>query len=210
MPPFVLPVDAPPPESVFRLSVAQYHEMARTGIIGDEDRLELLDGWLVRKMIIKPAHATATELVSDALRDLLPPHRCVRTQQPVTLATSEPEPDVAVVSGDRLRYAERHPFPPEVALVVEVADSTLLRDRTMKQQIYAEAGIREYWIVNLVEQRVEILSDPGGTGAASHYQHRRETGPDATIELNLDGRTVGQIQTVRFLALPGQSQTGQI
>jgi Uma2 family endonuclease len=196
---FLWPVDATPPEPVFRVSVSQYHEMSQAGILREEDRVELLDGWLVRKMVIKPAHATVTELVSDAIRDLLPTGWCVRSQQPLSLATSEPEPDVAIVCGNRLRYADRHPTAAEVALVVEVAEATLQRDRTTKQQIYAEAGIPVYWIVNLIEQRLEILSDPTGPSAAPQYRRRQDYLSADSVLVDIGGHSLGPMQVAGLM-----------
>ena len=197
---FLWPVDATPPEPVFRISVAQYHEMSQAGILREEDRVELLDGWLVRKMVIKPAHATVTELTSDAIRSLLPTGWCVRTQQPLSLATSEPEPDLAIVCGDRLRYANRHPTAAEVALVVEVAEATLQRDRTTKLQIYAEAGIPAYWIVNLVERRLEVFSDPTGPAATPQYRRRQDYLPTDAVPVDIGGHSLGSLQVAGLFA----------
>jgi len=119
---------AVPGVSIWRLSVAQYHEMIRAGILAEDDPVELLDGCLVQKIIKNPPHCLATGLVRDALEKALPEGWHVKSQDPITLAASEPEPDVTVVRGSRRDYADRHPGPADVALVVEVADTGLQRD----------------------------------------------------------------------------------
>ena len=161
-----------PTEPVVRLSVDQYHKMIRGGILSEGVPLELLDGWLVPKMMFNPPHSVATELLRDALQSALPQGWSVRTQQPLTLQSSEPEPDAAIVRGDPRTYRDRHPGPEDTALVVEVADATLERDRTTKYRLYARAGIPVYWIINLVERQVEVHSDPTGpSGRGEYRQH---------------------------------------
>ena len=98
----------------------------------------------------------------------------VDSQEPITLATSEPEPDGVVVRGPSDDYADRHPGPRDVALVVEVSDDTLARDRTLKKRVYAEAGIPTYWILNLVEGKLEVYTAPTGAVSIADYAHRRD------------------------------------
>ncbi|HEX8203864.1 MAG TPA: Uma2 family endonuclease, partial [Isosphaeraceae bacterium] len=126
-----------PSETIFRLSVEQYHEMARAGILTRDDRVELLEGWLVAKMTKHPPHVIATGLIHDALRGMAPAGWFVTQEGPVTTLDSEPEPDLALIRGTRRDYRDRHPGPQDVALVVEVADASLPRDRTLKKTIYA-------------------------------------------------------------------------
>jgi Uma2 family endonuclease len=117
-------------------------------------------------MTILPPHAAAVENVRELLREMLPAGWHVRSQQPVTLTASEPEPDAAVVQGHRHDYNARHPGAAEVGLVVEVADSSLATDRGLKARLYAEAGIEIYWIVNLVDRCIEVHTSPGLQGYA--------------------------------------------
>ena len=131
-----------PTEPVLRFSVAQYHEMIRTGIIQDDDPVELLEGWLVTKMNKNPPHVLATKLVANAFARLLPPGWHAATQDPITTDASEPEPDVSIVRGDPRDYADRHPEPADAAIVIEVADTTLARDRGIKRRIYASVAAK--------------------------------------------------------------------
>ncbi len=162
-----------PPVQVWRLSVEQYEEMVRSGILSEDDPVELLDGWLVPKMPKKPLHVMATELVRDALVNVIPDGWHVNSQQPLRLSTSEPEPDAMVVRGSRRDYLDRLPGPADVALAVEVADTSLEQDRVFKKVIYAGAAVAVYWIVNLIERQVEVFASPDGTGEKPDYgQHR--------------------------------------
>lgn len=181
------------PVPVGRISVERYHEMIRQGILTANDRLELLDGILVSKMTTKPPHRLATQLIGEALDRVLPEGWHVESQMPVTLATSEPEPDGMVVRGKPRDYRDRHPSPQEVALVVEVADSTLLADRALKKAIYAQAGIAEYWIVNLIDRQVEVYQEPTGTAEQPTYTTRRDCGLLDEIPVIIEGREVGRV-----------------
>ncbi len=173
-PPAGDPPAVTPPDEVWRLSVAQYHAMIGAGILTEDDPVELLEGWLVKKMPKKPRHRVVTQLTREALAGLLPAGWHVDAQEPITTAASEPEPDVAVVAGDRLRYLDHHPGPQDVALVVEVADSSLRRDRSTKKRIYAAAGIPVYWVVNLLENQVEVCTAPAGLAQQPDYRRRED------------------------------------
>jgi Uma2 family endonuclease len=189
-----------PPQVLWRCSVERYHQMVRAGILDENDRVELLDGWLVQKMPENPAHTSATEGTYESLSRIVPPGWYVRFPHPITLSESEPEPDLAVARGDRHRYAERHPEPQDLALVVEEADTTLRGDRTLKKEIYAKAGIPFYWIVNLVDRRLEVFSDPTGPSDTPDYRHRRDYAADDEPPLLIDGSEVGRVRVRDLLS----------
>ncbi|MEZ4713686.1 MAG: Uma2 family endonuclease, partial [Caldilineaceae bacterium] len=107
------------------------------------------------------------------LEQLVPAGWHIRSQDPITLSNSEPEPDVAIIQGDIRRYVERHPSADETPLVVEVSDSTLEQDRNTKMRIYAQAQIPVYWIVNLVEDCVEVYANPSTGEDSANYIVRR-------------------------------------
>src|SRR3954469_18658591 len=119
----------PSPEPVLRLSVQQYHAMIDAGVLTDDDPVELLEGILVFQMPEKPGHRIALAKLQRALTPLLPATLSLQFQDPITLADGEPEPDAVVFTGQAEDYADRHPGPSDVRLVVEVADTTLARDR---------------------------------------------------------------------------------
>jgi Uma2 family endonuclease len=189
---------AVPTDVIWRLSVDQYHAMIRAGILTEDDPVELLEGWLVVKMPKNPQHRVVTQLTREALAQVIPPGWYVDAQEPITTMDSEPEPDIAVVRGERRQYLDRHPGPEDVALVVEVADSTLQRDRSSKRRLYAASGIPVYWIVNLLEGQFEVYTEPSGQGEQPDYLQHRNYGPSDIVPVVIEGREVGRL-TVREL-----------
>lgn len=184
---------------VYRLSVDQYHQMIDTAILTEDDSVELLEGWLIYKMPKKPPHRVATKLTRNALEELVSSGYYVDSQEPITLATSEPEPDVVVVRGNTRDYADHHPTGEDVAMVVEISDSTLERDRTLKKQIYAQAGIAVYWIVNLAEKSIEVYTAPVASTESATYQGQQVFQLDAQIPVVIDKQQWGQLEVKNLL-----------
>lgn len=184
---------AVPTEPIWPLSVEQYHEMINTGILDEDDPVELLEGLLIPKMPKKPPHSLTTELTREALTPLLPLGWHVKGQEPITTEDSEPEPDVAIIRGARRDYLERHPLPQDVALVIEVSDTTLKRDRGLKKRIYARAGIQVYWIINLPENCIEVYTEPTREAEEPDYQRRQDYFPDDEVPVIIEGREVGRL-----------------
>ncbi len=142
-------------------SVLDYHRMLTAGILTDADRVELLAGHIITMAPQDPPHAANTSAFSNELVLRFAGIAWVRTQLPITLSDdSEPEPDVAIVRIDNARYRNQHPVASDVFLIIEVADSTLSRDRQTKAQLYAQADIPEYWIVNVKQQQLIVLRHP--------------------------------------------------
>jgi Uma2 family endonuclease len=180
-------------DSLLRLSVDQYHAMIRAGIFKDGDPIELLEGWLVRKMTKYPRHSGVTRRTRHALERITPLGWFVDTQEPVTTSESEPEPDVSVVRGRLSEYDHRHPNPTDTALLVEVADSSLDRDRGIKKRIYARARVPVYWIVNLVDNQVEVYTNPSGPTENPDYASRQDFKPGEELDVVIDGQIVGKL-----------------
>jgi Uma2 family endonuclease len=174
---------------IIPLTVGQYHGMIEAGILAEGEPIELLDGLLVRMSrgegTTTPLHSLGVSKLNLLLAAALGAFRChVRIQSPVTLPPrDEPEPDLAIVKGLPADFALRHPGPADVTCVIEVAGSSLDRDRTIKQRIYAAAGIPQYVIVNLVHSRVEVFERPDA--AKGRYRRRTEMAGDAEISLLL-------------------------
>ena len=160
-----------PPSQLWRISVERYHEMLEAGLITENDRLELLEGFLIEKMTIKPSHTFVTEILREILGRIISNNFFVNSQQPITTSDSEPEPDVVVILGQRRDFLENHPSAEDVALLIEVSDATLYQDQTWKKRIYAQAGIAIYWIVNLSERQIEVYSQPSGWSDNPTYHH---------------------------------------
>jgi Uma2 family endonuclease len=142
-----------------RYTVESYFALARSGSLAPEDHTELLDGVIVAEPPQEPRHASSTTRVQRALQAAVGDGAIIRVQQPfIAGPLSAPEPDVAVVPGRVSDYDERHPS--SALLVVEVADSSLPKDRLSKSRIYAGASVAEYWIVNLRDACVEVFRSP--------------------------------------------------
>ena len=162
----------PQPDQRFRWTREQYDRMVQAGILTEDHKVELLDGEITPKMSQNEQHAVATGLVSDVLRVVFGASAHVRDEKPIALSElSEPEPDHAIVRGARRDYLAGHPAVADVLLLVEVSDSSLIRDRIRKAVLYAEAGVAEYWIVNLVDRVLEVHRDPAGGAYRTKTTH---------------------------------------
>ena len=181
------------PGEPYRLSVEQYDQMIRAGILAGPDRVELLEGRIVTRMTKNERHIASGKLVYRALERLLPAGWHLAKDDPIVVPYSQPEPDLAVIRGAIRDYLERHPGPRDVALVVEISDSSLPNDRGTKKRIYARAGIAAYWIVNLPAGRLEVSPGPAGTPEAPEYGARADLGPDDEVEVVIDGQAVGKV-----------------
>jgi Uma2 family endonuclease len=182
-----------PGEPIWRLRVDQYHAMIRAGILTDDDPVELLEGWLVCKMPKNPLHRAVTRLTRLALERVVPAGWYVDAQEPVTIGDSEPEPDVVIVRGQTQQYLDRHPGPHDLALIVEVADTTLARDRGAKKRLYARTSIPIYWIINLIDRQVEVYTAPSGAAERPDYEHRQDFKPGDTIPVVVEGREISRV-----------------
>jgi Uma2 family endonuclease len=188
-----------PPFPVYRFTVKQYDRMIEAGILTTNDRVELLEGWLVPRMPHNPPHDGTVWLVQTALLPRLPEEWILRVQSAITTPDSEPEPDVTVARGPGLRYFASHPRPGDIGLVVEVSDTTLLYDRDEKGRVYARARIPVYWIVNLPESRVEVYTDPRA-GRRPAYRQRVDYVPPRPLPLVLGGQEVARLDLHDILA----------
>jgi Uma2 family endonuclease len=116
--------------------------------------VELLEGWIVEKMNHGPMHGYIVRMLADWLHSHLPPGFIVQCQLPLTTERSEPEPDLSIIRGVHKDFRNRHPSGRECRLVIEVADTSVDRDRA-KAAIYRSAGVEEYWIINISERSIE-------------------------------------------------------
>lgn len=183
----------PPPVPVRRFTVTEYHRLIEIGMFTEDDRVELLEGWIVPKMPHNPAHDATIQLADEQLRSRLARGWTVRIQSAITTADSEPEPDLAVVRGNARSYLRRHPGPRDIGLLIEVADSTLTQDRGDKLRIVARAGIPVYWIINLVDRRIEVYSEPTGPAAEPAYRAQQTCGIRKSVPLVIDGEENARI-----------------
>lgn len=140
-------------------SVDDYHRMIEAGILCDR-HVELLASEIIEMTPETPIHYNTAKRGTKYLEELLKGKAEVRFNGPITLSTSEPEPDITIVSLPESKYNYRHPYPEDIYWLIEVAQTSLKKDLEIKSAIYAAAKIPEYWILNLVEQNIIILREP--------------------------------------------------
>lgn len=174
----------------YRFSVGEWQEMGRLGLFDEDARLELIDGEVVEMTPIGDRHAICVGRLTRFFSELVGDDALVWVQNPVRLDDySEPQPDVTLLRPPLDRYTS-HPRPADVLLVVEVADSSLARDR-IKSRRYARSGIPECWIVDLAAEAVAVLRQPCPDGYTSEQKARRG---DTLDIVALAGRTVEAAQ----------------
>lgn len=171
-----------PPLRSLRFTTEGYHRLVEIGVLGADDRTELLNGEVFYKMPINSRHAGCVNrlvrLIGRLAESLL-----IASQNPIRLSNiSEPEPDVAVLRFRGDDYSDSHPEPQDVLLLIEVADSSLAVDRSIKAPLYAAAGIPELWIVDLAGEALEVYQDPDPAGYRRYRRHvRGETVISSTL-----------------------------
>ncbi|NMF65901.1 Uma2 family endonuclease [Brasilonema octagenarum] len=144
-----------------RFTIDEYHRLISLGFLTEGDRIELIRGELIQKTAKGTPHTFCTTRLCRQFDRLLGDRAVVRCQEPIILPSdSEPEPDAVIARGDEADYLAHHPYPEDILLVVEISDSTLTYDQTTKLRLYAEAGIYDYWIVNLHARQLERYSQP--------------------------------------------------
>ena len=185
---------APPqdwiPAQLYQMTVDKYEALVESGVFTRCDKFHLINGFLVKKMTKNPPHSVALYNARVTLERVVagrPLH--VRVEEPVRLPpNSEPEPDVALTRGANGDYIRRHPGPADVALLVEVAFSSVLEDRHLAS-VYAAAMIPVYWLVNLVDRQVEVYTHPAGRGYAQVDLYH----PGTLVPVVVDGELIGEI-----------------
>lgn len=165
-----------------RFTVAEYQRFVAIGAFGEDDPIELLEGWVVEKMPKNPPHDSTVDRCVLLLNRILPPGWYARGQNSLVTPDSVPEPDGAVVRGTTNDYDERHPTAADTALVIEVAGSSLMIDRE-KARLYARAGVEQYWIVNLVDRQLEIHSQASPQDASYAERKVLSAADDAEFRL---------------------------
>lgn len=176
------------------ITVDEYERMGEAGIFRPDSQLELLEGEIYEMSPIGSSHAACVKALSLLLNQLFGGVMLVSTQDPIRLDDySEPQPDVALLRWRDDFYRRAHPTPANVLLVIEVADTTVDSDRRIKLPLYAKAGIREVWLVNLPEEKIELYAEPSG-GA---YQVTRDfkRGEEAQAH-SIEGLRVGVVAVI--------------
>jgi hypothetical protein len=191
----------PPPRSLYRMSLAKYEAMIQSGIFTNRDRLVLIEGYLVEKMTQHPPHTISQELCRAGLARVIPAGWHVRGEKPVRIPSrvSMPEPDVVVARGEIRDYLAGDPEPDDVALVVEISDSSLDDDRNVMMRVYGGGGVSRYWIVNLVDRQVEVYSSPSGSKEPVGFRHCEVYQIGQEVPVFIDGIEIGRISVASIL-----------
>ncbi|MDJ0556895.1 MAG: Uma2 family endonuclease [Microcoleaceae cyanobacterium MO_207.B10] len=164
-----------------QFTVKEYHQMAESGILTENDRVELIAGEIVKMSPIGIPHAGCVRRLDMIFNDLLRGKVIVDTQNPINLSNdSEPEPDLILLQWRDDFYEAKHPQPEDILLLIEVADSTIKYDREIKMPLYAENGISEVWLIDINQQLVEVYRQPQGNSYQNVEQFVR--GDILTIE----------------------------
>ena len=143
---------------IYKWTQKEYYKLADLGFF-DGKRVELIEGEIIEMTPMKTAHATALDLAAQILVKFFTENYVVRTQMPISFSkTNAPEPDIMILKGGIRDFTNSHPKTAE--LIVEVSDSTLRYDRTVKVALYARNNIREYWILNLKSRVLEVHRQP--------------------------------------------------
>ncbi len=149
----------------YRLTVAIYHQLTKIGVFNEDSRLELIEGDLIAMPPIGERHASQTRRLNQLFSRQAGDAAIVDMQNPVALnAYSEPQPDIVLLKPCADFYERSHPGPSDILLIIEVSDSTLRYDRETKIPLYAQAGIAEVWILDILHQRLEIYRYPSPDG----------------------------------------------
>jgi Uma2 family endonuclease len=160
-----------------RFTVEEYRRMGEAGILADDDRVELIDGEIIEMSPIGSRHAACVNKLTRLLVQQVGERAIVSVQNPVEVAdNSEPQPDLTLLRSRPDFYAERHPLSGDVLLMIEVADTSLRFDLTVKAPLYARTGVPELWIVDLSRERVHVFRDrEGGAYRTAEIVERRAT-----------------------------------
>lgn len=145
--------------TIAKFTVNEYHRMVDAGVL-DNRNVELLEGLIIEMVPEGIPHAYLSDESGDYLSDALGYRAKVREGKPITLADSEPEPDLAIVQPLGIEYAKHHPYAENVFWVIEFSDSSLTKDLGDKLRVYAKAGIQEYWVVNLRDNELIVFRSP--------------------------------------------------
>ncbi len=189
--PIVTPVfNGPWVPPLRRFTVDEYHRMIDQGVFAENENFELIDGLVVQKMSKNPPHESTLQRVLPKMIRAVPSGWSLRPQQVITLSASEPEPDFSVVRGDDMPYRLRHPRPSDIGMLIEVSDTSLDYDRGAKLVLFARDRIPIYWIINLVDNIIEVYTQPSGPTAAPAYASRQDFALGDSIPLVLDGTLI--------------------
>ena len=174
--------------TTYKWSVSEWHDLIATGVLAGKP-VELLDGEIVAMSPEGIPHTYTNQSVGDYLRDIFQEKAHIRDAHPITLDNSEPEPDIAIVRLPKTIYKDHHPYGEDIYLLIEVSNSTLKLDLETKAKIYARNGIAEYWVIDLVNKKLVVHTQPSNSSYSQVVEYKSgsispQAFPDITIPLN--------------------------
>lgn len=176
------------------INVDEYYKMAEVGILKPDDHVELVNGEIFQMSPIGSRNAAVVDRLARKLNQLLPDQINIRVQNPIRFdMNNEPEPDISLLKYKADDYASTHPVPADVLVLVEVAGSSIRFDKEVKVPLYAAYGIREYWIIDLDANQIEVFSKPHGDS----YTKTRIFRPGDEVTL------MGKVLSVKELLILG-------
>ncbi|MGK7933626.1 MAG: Uma2 family endonuclease [Microcystaceae cyanobacterium] len=140
-------------------TLKDYHRMIETGLL-DERSVELIKGEIIEMSPESAFHHFLNLSSANYLRSLLREQVIISEAHPITLPDSEPEPDIAIIRPPLSNYKTRHPYPQDIYWLIEISNSTLQKDLTLKKEVYARAGILEYWVIDLKNTLLKVFQSP--------------------------------------------------
>lgn len=159
-----------------------YHRMIELGMLGEEDKVELIHGEIIKMSPVSKEHIAAVDRISNLIKELLGKHAIVRTQSPIHIPEhSEPEPDITLLKPRSDFYASSHATAEDIYLVIEVAQTSWDYDYEIKRPLYASAGIAELWLVNLNKNEIEVHQTPANNTYKNISIH--QSGDELTLPL---------------------------
>ncbi|MBA4189185.1 MAG: Uma2 family endonuclease [Planctomycetaceae bacterium] len=176
-----------------KFTPAQYHKLIDHGVILEGEPIELLEGYLVEKSMRNPPHEMSLRRLTARFPRQMPAGWFLQIQGAIATGDSEPEPDGVVLRGNETTCDGRLPTGGDIAIVLEVSDSSLAFDRSDKGRIYARVGIPVYWIINIPERQIEVYTNPNSTAIPPAYTTRTDYGIADAVPIVLDGIIVGTI-----------------
>ena len=180
--------------TVAKWSIEDYHLMIESGVLNNRS-VELLEGEIIEMSPEGPLHRFTNDTAAEYLRELLRGQAKIFEAHPITLTNSEPEPDIAIVRLPNKNYLTRHPYPEDIYWLIEISNTTLEEDLGKKKEIYANASINEYWVINLKTMEIIVFREPSSNDYKTKFTVDLGTispiaFPDIQIEVEtLLGRT---------------------
>ena len=178
-----------------RFTVEECRRMIAACVLEEGEQVELLEGMIVQMPTQNPPHSVAIRQAGQVLPPIMPEGWIVQFQLPIVVGGSERAPDIAVVRGPIRRYLQRHPTRSDIAILGEITDSTIKKDRQVLPAIYARDRIPVYWIINLADSQIEVYTQPSiDDSGAAYYKARHDYGPKESLPVVIKSRVVGKVR----------------